>query len=170
MSAGSLTKKVLLFLLGLAVIWLFAVSIPLTIASPPQEGDVSVPARALSAAGWLAVIVGACVIVWCYLLFAFVGGGTPWPFDPPRTLVVSGPYRFVRNPMEVAFLLILLGESAILKSKALIVYYALAFLLLHLRQVLFDEPALKRRFGEAYERYSQAVPRWIPRLTPYQQG
>jgi protein-S-isoprenylcysteine O-methyltransferase Ste14 len=121
----------------------------------------------ISLVAWLPIILGSCVIIWCYGLFIVVGKGTPWHFDPPKKLVVAGPYRFVRNPMEASFLLILLGEVLLFRSAALVVYWLTGFAILHSRQVLHDEPVLRRRFGASYERYAGSVPRWIPRLSPY---
>jgi protein-S-isoprenylcysteine O-methyltransferase Ste14 len=117
--------------------------------------------------GWIPMILGGCVFIWCYCLFIFVGQGTPWPFDPPKELVVAGPYRFVRNPMEGSFLLIVLGEALLFESISLLLYWLASFALLHMREELIEEPALRTRFGPSYERYIRSVPRWIPRLRPY---
>jgi len=92
------------------------------------------------------------------------GHGTPAPIDPPKELVVSGLYRYVRNPMYVGVLLILLGHFLWFKTAWMIAYAAFAFLVVHTFVTLYEEPTLKNKFGAAYERYLQKVPRWIPRL------
>ncbi|MET0398469.1 MAG: isoprenylcysteine carboxylmethyltransferase family protein [Longimicrobiaceae bacterium] len=116
-------------------------------------------------AQWLALavgVLGAGVYAWCVWDFAARGRGTPAPIDPPRTLVVSGPYRYVRNPMYCGVLLVLVGQVLFFASRPLLLY-ALAWLgVVHLFVVLYEEPALRRRFGGSYEEYRVAVRRWIP--------
>lgn len=99
----------------------------------------------------------------CAWGFAVVGSGTPAPIDPPKTLVVAGPYRYMRNPMYVGVLLILLGEALFFESAGLLLYTAFMFALFQLFIVLYEEPTLWRRFGDSYERYRSRVPRWLPR-------
>lgn len=96
--------------------------------------------------------------------FALIGGGTPAPIAPPKTLVVQGLHRFVRNPMYIGVLLIIAGQAWLFWSKALCVYAALLWVAFHLFVMAYDEPALRRQFGESYDKYRAAVPRWIPRL------
>jgi protein-S-isoprenylcysteine O-methyltransferase Ste14 len=112
---------------------------------------------------WLA---GAAALLWCFWEFAARGRGTPAPIDPPKELVVSGLYRYVRNPIYVAILLILIGHFLWFKTVGMLVYAALAFLAFHGFVTLYEEPTLTNKFGAAYERYLQNVPRWIPRLHP----
>jgi protein-S-isoprenylcysteine O-methyltransferase Ste14 len=120
-------------------------------------------------AQWLALalgFLGAGVYAWCVWDFASRGRGTPAPIDPPRTLVVSGPYRYVRNPMYCGVLLVLVGQVLFFASRPLLLY-ALAWLgVVHLFVVLYEEPALRRRFDGSYEHYREAVRRWIP-ARPY---
>jgi protein-S-isoprenylcysteine O-methyltransferase Ste14 len=144
----------------------------------PGSVTVLVPYLLLSAAGgaprlelsrpWalglVPILLGAGIYFWCAWDFAFAGKGTPAPIDPPRELVARGLYRIVRNPMYVGVLLVVLGEAALFRSAALVIYAALLFVAFHLFVVLYEEPDLRRRFGESYERYRSAVPRWIPRL------
>jgi protein-S-isoprenylcysteine O-methyltransferase Ste14 len=107
-------------------------------------------------------VLGAGVYAWCVWDFASRGRGTPAPIDPPRTLVVSGPYRYVRNPMYCGVLLVLLGQVLYFASRPLLLY-TLAWLgVVHLFVVLYEEPALRRRFDASYEEYRKAVRRWIP--------
>ena len=99
--------------------------------------------------------------------FATEGEGTLAPWDPPRKLVVRGPYRFVRNPMISGVVLILFGEAMLVQSPALGIW-ALTFLALNAAMIpLIEEPQLRDRFGEAYIEYCNHVPRLIPRTTPW---
>ena len=114
--------------------------------------------------GVLPIALGAAIYFWCLWDFTFTGRGTPAPIDPPRVLVARGLYRIVRNPMYVGVGLVLLGEAMVFSSWALL-RYALVFALgFHLFVVFYEEPALKKKFGAAYEGYCNAVPRWIPRF------
>jgi protein-S-isoprenylcysteine O-methyltransferase Ste14 len=125
---------------------------------------VSAPSRfgADQVLGLLLAGVGAMLALSCILAFAFIGRGTPAPFDPPRRLVARGPYRWVRNPMY-------LGASAAVSGAALYYHslplfaYAVAFLLtMHGFVVLYEEPVLRRMFGREYEEYCRRVGRWWP--------
>jgi protein-S-isoprenylcysteine O-methyltransferase Ste14 len=120
--------------------------------------------------GALAVL-GAAVIVLThvallYLLVAFVrvGRGTQAPFDPPRELVSRGLYRWIRNPMYLLYVGIVLGEASLYRSRALLVYALCFWLLTHAYVVGVEEPALTRRFGSAHTDYCRRVGRWLPRL------
>ncbi len=108
--------------------------------------------------------LGAAAMLWCFRDFTFRGRGTPAPFDPPKELVVSGPYRYVRNPMYAAGILFLFGWLVWSPSLALIVAPFLFFTAAHLFVTTYEEPTLKKKFGAAYEVYLQKVPRWIPRF------
>jgi protein-S-isoprenylcysteine O-methyltransferase Ste14 len=107
---------------------------------------------------------GAALALWCILTFAFVGKGTPAPFDPPRRLVVRGPYRFVRNPMYVGAGLALFGAALVYRSWALAGYGALFLLAMNGFVLLYEEPTLRRAFGEDYQAYCGRVRRWWPGL------
>lgn len=108
------------------------------------------------------LVVGAGLYLRCVWSFATVGRGTPAPIDAPRHLVIGGPYRRVRNPMYWGVLLVLLGEAVFFESVPLLRYAAFFFLLFHGFVVFIEEPSLRRQFGEEYERYFNAVNRWIP--------
>src|SRR5947199_822352 len=107
--------------------------------------------------GLVVVVLGAGLALWCILTFAFVGKGTPAPFDPPRRLVVRGPYRFVRNPMYIGAALALAGAALFYESWALLWYCAAFALITNLLVVVYEEPALRATFGEAYLRYCYRV-------------
>ena len=105
---------------------------------------------------------GAVVALWCVGAFAWIGKGTPAPFDPPRRLVVRGPYRFVRNPMYIGAGTALAGAALFYKSLPLLVYVVIFVLITHLFVTLYEEPALRRTFGQEYEAYCHRVRRWLP--------
>jgi protein-S-isoprenylcysteine O-methyltransferase Ste14 len=113
--------------------------------------------------GALLIAPGAALYLWCAWAFVTAGQGTPAPVDPPKRLVATGLYRMVRNPMYVGIVLILLGESIVFASLTLLGYAVLAWLCCHLFVVLYEEPALRRKFGESYKEYCKSVPRWVPR-------
>ena len=113
--------------------------------------------------GTVPVALGTGVLLRCVWDFAVTGRGTPAPVDPPRELVVRGLYRYVRNPMYVGVLSILLGEALFFRSTALLIYAAGFLLTVHLFVLLYEEPVLRRKFGESYQRYCRTVNRWLPR-------
>ncbi len=114
--------------------------------------------------GFVPILLGALMYLWCAWDFTFAGRGTPAPINPPKELVVRGPYRFVRNPMYVGVSLVIIGESVLFESTRLFAYALLLLLGFHLFVVYYEEPTLRGKFGEAYERYCKTVPRWIPRV------
>jgi protein-S-isoprenylcysteine O-methyltransferase Ste14 len=116
----------------------------------------------------LALIGGGLALsVWTARLFARVGIGTLAPWDPPRRLVIQGPYRYVRNPMITGVMAVLLGEAAVLGRPSLLIWFAVFIAINHAYFVLVEEPGLIRRFGDEYREYKSHVPRWAPRRTPY---
>ena len=108
------------------------------------------------------IVVGAVILLRCIWDFTVVGRGTLAPIDPPTELVVRGLYRYVRNPMYLGVLILLLGETALFESVALLEYTAGWFVVVYLVVVLYEEPALRSRFGEPYNRYCRSVRRWLP--------
>src|SRR6476659_7991863 len=115
-------------------------------------------------------IAGAVVLLRCVWDFFAKGKGTLAPIDPPRVLVVSGLYRFTRNPMYNGVLALILGEAWLFGSVSLLQYALLVFVLFHLFVVLYEEPALTSQFGESYRVYRRAVPRWGFTTRPFQEG
>jgi len=115
-------------------------------------------------AGMVVGIVGAVVALWCIFTFATVGKGTPAPFDPPRRLVIQGPYRFVRNPMYIGAGLALAGAALFYESLPLLGYTSIFFLATHFFVVSYEEPILRQTFGQEYETYCRQVKRWLPNL------
>lgn len=117
----------------------------------------------LQIVGLVAIAVGGTILIRCIVEFASRGRGTLAPVDPPKTLVVQGLYRYVRNPMYVGVASVLLGETALFQSSALLYYTAVWFVIVNLFVIFYEEPTLRARFGESYERYRRSVGRWIPR-------
>jgi len=115
------------------------------------------------AAGMVVGAAGAGLALWSILSFIVIGRGTPAPFDPPRLLVVRGPYTYVRNPMYCGASLALGGAALYYESGALLAYLVLFLLMAHLFVVFYEEPTLARLFDGEYETYRQRVPRWRPR-------
>ena len=109
-------------------------------------------------------LCGGIAILCCFWDFTFKGKGTPLPLDPPKELVVTGPYRYVRNPIYVGVLIIVMGYFLWFKTVWMIVYAITAFLGIHLFVTLYEEPTLKKKFGSANENYCKSVPRWIPKF------
>jgi protein-S-isoprenylcysteine O-methyltransferase Ste14 len=105
---------------------------------------------------------GAVVALWCVFTFAWIGRGTPAPFDPPRQLVIRGPYRFVRNPMYIGAGLALAGAALFYESVSLLAYGGTFLLASHVFVVWYEEPTLRRTFGPEYEAYCRRVRRWWP--------
>jgi protein-S-isoprenylcysteine O-methyltransferase Ste14 len=113
-------------------------------------------------AGMVIGAAGTAVAAWCIFTFASIGRGTPAPFDPPRRLVIQGPYRFVRNPMYIGAGLALASAALFYESLPLLGYTALFFLATHLFVVWYEEPTLRRNFGQEYEAFCRKVRRWWP--------
>jgi protein-S-isoprenylcysteine O-methyltransferase Ste14 len=112
----------------------------------------------------ITVATGAGIALWCVATFALVGRGTPAPVDPPRRLVVQGPYRVVRNPMYPGAGLALGGAALFYQSFPLLAYAGLFSLVAHLFAVWYEEPTLRRTFGREYDDYCRRVRRWWPRV------
>jgi protein-S-isoprenylcysteine O-methyltransferase Ste14 len=107
---------------------------------------------------------GAAVALWCVFTFALVGKGTPAPFDSPRRLVIRGPYHFVRNPMYIGAGLALAGAALFYQSLPLLGYAGLFLIATHLFVISYEEPTLRRTFGQDYEAYCRHVRRWWPAI------
>jgi protein-S-isoprenylcysteine O-methyltransferase Ste14 len=106
--------------------------------------------------------IGAAVAMWSLITFTTIGKGTPAPFDPPRHLVIQGPYHFVRNPMYIGAVLALIGLAVFYESRTLVEYAGAFFLATHFIVVWYEEPTLHRFFGKRYEAYCRKVRRWLP--------
>jgi protein-S-isoprenylcysteine O-methyltransferase Ste14 len=109
-------------------------------------------------------LLGGVIVLWSFWNFLAQGHGTPAPLDPPKELVAVGFYRYVRNPMYVGVLAIIIGHYLWFGYWNLMMYAAIVFVAFHAFVTYYEEPNLKRRFGDAYENYLKKVPRWIPRF------
>jgi protein-S-isoprenylcysteine O-methyltransferase Ste14 len=125
------------------------------IARPPAIGPWQL-------AGLLVGLAGAAIALWCIVTFVIVGRGTPAPFDPPRRLVVRGPYRVVRNPMYIGAGIAVAGAALFYQSVVLLGYVGFFWLAMHIFVVAYEEPTLRRMFGPEYSAYCQNVGRWWP--------
>ena len=133
---------------------------PVRLPAAPIEWAVAI-------AGLAPIAVGLLLFAATLRLFVTVGRGTLAPWDPPKHLVVRGPYRYVRNPMISGVLFVLFGEALVLRSWPHL-QWALFFLVINLVYIpLFEEPQLAERFGEPYREYQRHVGRFIPRLQPW---
>ena len=147
-----------------------AVWVPVWIAR--RQGITFTPPRAglelvAVAAGVFALAVGITLFIASLSRFVSIGRGTLAPWDPPRHLVVRGPYRYVRNPMISGVVFVAFGEALILRSSPHFLW-ALFFLVNNLIWIpLYEEPSLEQRFGGDYRTYRRHVPRFIPRLRPW---
>ena len=147
-----LPKAIVAFL---ALPGMVAFVIPLWLLAP---GDFNAFTNRL---GFIPLGLGIVGLLWCVVEFYRAGRGTLAPWAPPKALVVTGLYRYSRNPMYVAVLLILLGWSVGFRSWTLGSYAAMIAVAFHLRVVLNEEPFLMRTHGEVWRRYASTVPRWL---------
>jgi protein-S-isoprenylcysteine O-methyltransferase Ste14 len=117
--------------------------------------------------GMVLVAGGLALLLESFLRFASQGIGTPAPVFPTRHLVVTGSYRYVRNPMYVAVVSLILGQGLIFGDIGILVYGICVWLTMHIFVLIYEEPTLRKAFAVDYAEFSAHVPRWIPRLTPW---
>ena len=129
----------------------------------PVPGGV--PVRVL---GVGMIAAGGAVLTHSFARFVVEGLGTPLPAAPTRHLVVGGMYRHVRNPMYVALEVMILGQALVFGQRRLLGYAAIAAIPPVLFVRIYEEPKLAASFGEEYEQYCRYVPRWLPRMRPWQ--
>jgi protein-S-isoprenylcysteine O-methyltransferase Ste14 len=121
----------------------------------------------LRLAGLIVLGSGIVVLVQAFLRFAIEGLGTPAPVAPTERLVVGGLYRHVRNPMYLAVATTIVGQAVWLGRPLLLVYAALFGVVVVVFVRAYEEPTLRRTYGDEYERYCDQVPAWWPRLKPW---
>lgn len=109
-------------------------------------------------------LLGSVILLWSFWNFLIQGRGTPAPIDPPKEMVATGFYRYVRNPMYVGVLAIIIGHFLWFGYWNLLIYAIIVFLAFHAFVTYYEEPTLRRKFGASYENYLKRVPRWIPRF------
>ncbi|MGY4478138.1 methyltransferase family protein [Bradyrhizobium sp. USDA 3364] len=122
---------------------------------------------ATRAVGILLILAGLPGIVDSFARFALQGLGTPAPIAPTQNLVVTGLYRYVRNPIYVALVAVILGEALLFGDWRLFLYGALVFVAFHIFVLAYEEPTLRESYGTEYETYCANVPRWLPRFTAW---
>src|SRR5437660_2897676 len=117
------------------------------------------PHQPLRYAGLPLIVIGSAGLIWCIWNFFAAGRGTISPIDPPKHLVVRGLYRYVRNPMYVAVVTILIGEAIFFMSSAILIEAGVFLVLANVFVIFYEEPALHRKFGASYETYRRSVGR-----------
>ena len=120
--------------------------------------------------GAVLLAAGLVALIQAFWRFVVEGLGTPAPVAAPARLVIGGPYRYVRNPMYVAVLAVIIGQTLLLGQPILLAYAAVLWLIVASFVRFYEEPTLSRRFGAEYEAYRRAVPAWRPRLRPWRPG
>ncbi|HEV2388028.1 MAG TPA: isoprenylcysteine carboxylmethyltransferase family protein [Candidatus Acidoferrales bacterium] len=137
------------------------------LAMMSRRYDRAIPWRLPAFAPALGIVIGiagAILLALCLGEFVTRGQGTPAPFDAPRRFVAIGPYRYVRNPMYIGALSVLVGFALYLRSPSVLGLVLAAFLAFHAFVLAYEEPALRAKFGAEYEDYCRRVRRWLPRL------
>lgn len=158
-------KQLALMLRGVVMVAIF-IAIWVWIIRLVRRFDAAIaaaPATWLQPAGWILALAGGALGLTCVWLFFTAGRGTPAPFDPPKLFVAIGPYRYVRNPMYIAGLMVLAGTGLIVRSYSIIILAVLFGCLAHIMVLLHEEPDLRRRFGDSFVQYTREVNRWLPR-------
>ena len=133
--------------------------------SLPPTSTTSLMVRGCIAA--VAVLSGLVVLIGAFVRFVREGSGTPAPVAPTERLVIGGMFRFVRNPMYVAVVTILLGQCVLFVSTTLLIYTLLVWAAMATFVRWYEEPVLATRYGQQYEDYRHNVKAWWPRLTPW---
>lgn len=151
----------LVFAPAFVVLWLYF--IPRWLGGP---GVFDAPQRWY---GWILVALGMAIDIACVANFAWRGLGTPFPLDPPRRLVSTGPYRWVRNPMYVGFGIAMLGMALVFPNltRLMLLEIVVGLAAVSVLIIAHEEPALRASFGADYDEYCRNVGRWIPRLSPW---
>lgn len=125
---------------------------------------------ALRIAGALLIAAGLPVLLESFGRFALQGVGTPAPVFPTRHLIVKGFYRYVRNPMYVAVVSMILGQGLVLGDVRILALAVCGWLVTHIFVVTYEEPTLRKTFEAEYETYCAHVSRWLPRFIPWRQN
>jgi len=151
-------KQLVSFILPVTVLIL----VPLYI-----EKDVSIKSVSTFLLGLFIMITGLYIMTLTISAFIKIGKGTLAPWSPTKKLVIAGMYRYVRNPMIMGVLTVLIGESIAIMSIDILKWAGIFFLINTTYFVLYEEPDLERKFGDQYREYKRNVPRWIPRSKPF---
>ncbi len=157
----NLVKQIISFILPITVL----VLVPLYI-----ERDISIKDIYVFLIGLVIIGAGLYTMTRTISLFIKIGKGTLAPWSPTKKLVIFGMYQYVRNPMIMGVLTVLIGESIAIQSFCIMLWASIFYLGNTIYFILSEEPDLEKRFGETYRDYKKNVPRWIPRMTPYEPG
>jgi len=147
------------------IVPIFTIWIPRTIISSSYqiyEFDIG----KIRFLGLLPILLGSAIYVSCSFNFLFVGRSSPIPFTQTKRLILKGLYRYVRNPLYIAGVFVLVGEAVLFQSVGIFIYCLVMFGLFYVN-VIMEETFLANEFGAEYDQYCNSVPRWIPRLTAY---
>jgi len=117
--------------------------------------------------GAILIAVGLPVLLDSFARFAWQGLGTPAPVAPPKHLVVTGLYRYVRNPMYVAVTSLILGQGLLFGNVNVLEFGLVVWLCFHLFVLAYEEPTLRNKFGDEYRQFCANVHRWLPRIRPW---
>jgi protein-S-isoprenylcysteine O-methyltransferase Ste14 len=154
------TMIFLFFLVPFFIIW-----IPYEILQA-SGNDIVLRNGVFQYVGLVFIALGVFAYIWCSGSFVFKAKGTPIPLTPTKKLVVTGLYKFVRNPLYIAGTLVLAGEALLFRSVGIFIYTLIMFGVFHVH-VLIEETHLENTFGKNYEQYRRSVPRWIPRFKSF---
>jgi protein-S-isoprenylcysteine O-methyltransferase Ste14 len=167
MTVKSVIKHILAIIL-LPAMGLIVVPTLILSAEGPMRLSLDFPGALWISAGIVFVCAGLTLMAKAARLFATIGDGTLAPWAPPRRLVVRGVYRYVRNPMMTGAFSVLAGETLIFGSTGLFIWFVILVTANLIYIPLVEEAGLKKRFGGDYLVYKRNVPRWLPRLSPWQ--
>ncbi len=151
--------RALIYMTGFVFLWAW---IAMSVRAHDQGFGAALPAW-MEIPGIVLMALGGIIALVCAGFFIVQGKGTPAVFDAPREFVAAGLYRYVRNPMYIGGLILLIGFGLLQRSISILLLSLAFFSLVHLFVVFYEEPNLKTRFGANYKLYCQAVRRWIPR-------
>jgi protein-S-isoprenylcysteine O-methyltransferase Ste14 len=128
---------------------------------------VQTPPVAFQIAGAIVYVLGLSMQLYTTTLFGRFGQGTLAPWQPTQRLVIRGPYRYCRNPMITGVVMMLIGEGLFFNALAILIWGCIFFVMNTMYFIFKEEPAMLARFGESYAEYKKHVPRWVPRVRPY---
>lgn len=150
----------LIYASGFVLLWWWVIAL---VRPLDTRIHVSIP-EWLRLPGIVIAVIGVSIGLWCIAAFALIGKGTPAPFDAPREFVAVGPYKYVRNPMYIGAVAIIIGAGLIMRSPSALAVSVFVLALTHIFVMIYEEPTLEKRFGSSYMRYKKAVNRWLPHI------
>ena len=154
----TILKQIISFILPIIVLIL----VPLYI-----ERNISIKYILTLSIGLIIMCIGLYIMTMTISTFIRIGKGTLAPWSPTQKLIIDGMYRYVRNPMIIGVMTVLIGESIAIKSINIFIWVVIFFIINNIFFVLYEEPNLENKFGDEYREYKKNAPRWIPRLRPF---